>query len=67
VTGEIAAVVGEEAFDFLDAPVARLGAPNVPVPYGTALEHLVVPSEEQVMQKILELFGAGRPSAGEEV
>lgn len=66
VTGEIAAVVGAEAFDFLDAPVARLGAPNVPVPYSKALEHLVVPSEEQVMQKVLEMFGAGRPNAGEE-
>ncbi len=66
VTGEIAAMLGEQAFDYLDAPVARLGAPNVPIPYSKALEPLVAPSEEQVTEKVLELFGAATPGALEE-
>ena len=36
--GEIAAVVGREAFEWLDAPVARLGALDTPVPFAKALE-----------------------------
>lgn len=41
VGAEIAALVAEEALDLLDAPVARLGAPYVPVPFSPSLEKLV--------------------------
>jgi 2-oxoisovalerate dehydrogenase E1 component len=41
--GEIAAVVGREAFEWLDAPVARLGALDTPVPFAKALEALHSP------------------------
>jgi 2-oxoisovalerate dehydrogenase E1 component len=41
--GEIAAVVGREAFERLDAPVARLGALDTPVPFARALEALYSP------------------------
>jgi 2-oxoisovalerate dehydrogenase E1 component len=41
--GEIAAVVGREAFEWLDAPVARLGALDTPVPFARALEALYSP------------------------
>jgi 2-oxoisovalerate dehydrogenase E1 component len=41
--GEIAATVGREAFDWLDAPVARLGALDTPVPFAKALEALHSP------------------------
>ncbi|HXK11395.1 MAG TPA: dehydrogenase E1 component subunit alpha/beta [Vicinamibacteria bacterium] len=41
--GEIAAVVGREAFEWLDAPVARLGALDTPVPFAKALEALYSP------------------------
>jgi pyruvate dehydrogenase E1 component beta subunit len=58
VTGEIAALIGERAFDWLDAPVARLGAPNVPIPFNRSLEPLVIPSRDQVAGKIRELVGA---------
>jgi pyruvate dehydrogenase E1 component beta subunit len=57
VTGEIAAMIGEQAFDWLDAPVARIGAPNVPIPFNRSLEPLVIPSRDQVAGKIRELVG----------
>lgn len=40
VTGEIASVITEEAFDWLDAPVKRLGAADTPVPMSRSLEPL---------------------------
>ncbi|GBG56816.1 TPP-dependent acetoin dehydrogenase complex, E1 protein subunit beta [Sporomusaceae bacterium FL31] len=41
VGAEIAAMVAEEMLDYLDAPIVRLGAPFVPVPFSPALEKLV--------------------------
>jgi 2-oxoisovalerate dehydrogenase E1 component len=41
--GELAAVIGAEAFDALDAPVARLGALDTPVPFSKALEEVFSP------------------------
>lgn len=60
VTGEIAAVIGEKAFDYLDAPVLRLAAPDVPIPFSRSLEPLVVPSEQQIVAKVEEMFGTKR-------
>jgi pyruvate dehydrogenase E1 component beta subunit len=59
VTGEIAALIGEQAFDWLDAPVMRLAAPNVPIPFARTLEPLVVPQREAVVAKIRELVAVG--------
>jgi pyruvate dehydrogenase E1 component beta subunit len=56
VAGEIAAVIGEKAFDWLDAPVMRVAAPNVPIPFSRTLEPLVIPSREQVAAKVRELI-----------
>ncbi|NIO07371.1 MAG: alpha-ketoacid dehydrogenase subunit beta, partial [Deltaproteobacteria bacterium] len=60
VTGEIAAMIGEKAFDYLDAPVLRLAAPDVPIPFSRSLEPLVVPSEQQIVAKVEEMFGTKR-------
>jgi len=59
VTGEIASVIAEGAFYDLDAPVARLGAMDVPVPFSPALEDLTVPTAEAVVQKTRALCGRG--------
>jgi len=56
ITGEIAATIGELAFDYLDAPVMRLAAPNVPIPYCKSLESLTIPSEDQVIAKVAKMF-----------
>jgi pyruvate dehydrogenase E1 component beta subunit len=57
ITGELAAVIGEKAFDYLDTPILRLGAPDVPIPFSKSLEPLVVPNEQQVVLKVQEMFG----------
>ncbi len=50
--GEIAAVVMEEAFEWLDAPIRRVAAPDVPVPYNIGLMHAVVPTVERIRAAI---------------
>ena len=48
ITAEIAARISEKAFYYLDAPVQRLGAMDVPVPYSPVLEDLTVPTAQQI-------------------
>jgi pyruvate dehydrogenase E1 component beta subunit len=50
VGAEIAARVMEEAFDWLDAPVARVAGKDVPMPYAANLEKLALPSVEEVVE-----------------
>jgi len=48
VTGEIASTIADGAFYYLDAPVKRLGAMDVPVPFSPVLEDITVPTSETV-------------------
>ncbi len=52
---EIAAVVAEEAFDLLDAPIKRVCAPNTPVPFSPVLEKFWMPDEENLIKAINEI------------
>ena len=55
--GEIAAIIAEEMFYSLDAPVIRLGAKDCPIPYSPALEPLTVPNKDDIkaaVKKTLE-------------
>jgi pyruvate dehydrogenase E1 component beta subunit len=56
---EVAAVVQEEAFDFLNAPVGRIGARNVPAPFSPLLEDEVMPSAAWVVEEVRRLMGKG--------
>ena len=49
VTAELAARIGEDCFDELDAPVVRVGASEVPLPYAKNLERAALPSTEKVI------------------
>jgi pyruvate/2-oxoglutarate/acetoin dehydrogenase E1 component len=49
---EIAAMVSEKGLDLLDAPIARLGARNVPMPYKDKLELATIPSRDDIMAAI---------------
>jgi pyruvate dehydrogenase E1 component beta subunit len=51
VTAEIAAVIADEAFYYLDAPVKRMGAMNVPVPFSPPLEDVTVPTAQTVFDQ----------------
>ncbi len=50
VTAELASVIAEGAFYYLDAPVKRLGAMDVPVPFSPALEDLTVPTPASLVE-----------------
>lgn len=55
--GEIAARIAEsEAFDYLDAPVMRLGGLDVPIPYNRNLEAAVVPSKDKIKDAIYKVM-----------
>ena len=54
--GEISAIIMEEAFDDLDAPVARVCGADVPMPYAKALEQAALPNPQQVADAALALF-----------
>ena len=55
ITGELASRITEEAFDYLDAPVARIGAADVPVPFSPSLEYPTIPDEQGVVQVVHSL------------
>lgn len=48
--GELAARIAEKAFDYLDAPVVRVTAPDCPVPYSPPLEKVFLPSAKDVIE-----------------
>jgi pyruvate/2-oxoglutarate/acetoin dehydrogenase E1 component len=56
VTGEIASTINEEAFDWLDAPVMRLGAADTPVPLSRSLEPLWRPDAARIEKAVRTLI-----------
>jgi len=53
VGANLAALIAEQAFDFLDAPVGRVSGADVPMPYSQPLEDIAYPHEAQVVQAAL--------------
>lgn len=51
---EIAAMIAEEAFDYLDAPIKRVAAPFTPVPFSPVLEQAYIPSKEKIIAAVKE-------------
>ena len=56
-SAELAAAVAEAAFWHLDAPVRRLAAMDVPIPFSPVLEDETVPTPERVVAEALSLVG----------
>ncbi len=54
---EIAAMVAEEAFDYLDAPIKRVAAPFTPVPFSPVLESAYIPTKENIISAVKEVLG----------
>jgi pyruvate dehydrogenase E1 component beta subunit len=57
VTAEIASVIVDGAFYYLDAPVKRMGAMDVPIPFSPALEDLTIPTATAVVDMVKTLCG----------
>jgi pyruvate dehydrogenase E1 component beta subunit len=56
VGANIAALVQEQAFDHLDAPVGRVTGADLPMPYSKPLEDIAYPHEPQIVQAVLATF-----------
>ncbi|HXX09406.1 MAG TPA: alpha-ketoacid dehydrogenase subunit beta [Pseudolabrys sp.] len=60
ITGEIATSVTEHAFDWLDAPVIRIGGADVPIPFSKTLELLTLPNAERLAHEAAALVRGQR-------
>ncbi len=57
VTGELASVIQERAFDWLDGPVLRIGAADVPIPFSPVLELPTIPDVDGIIGAVRSLRG----------
>ena len=57
IASEVAAVVSDKAFDYLDAPVKRVTAPHTPVPYSKGLEDAFLPNSQDVIGTVKKIMG----------
>lgn len=55
ITGELASTVYEGAFDYIDAPIVRLGAMDVPVPFSKPLEDATIPTAKDVVKAVQDM------------
>ena len=56
VGAEVASLVSERAFEFLDGPIRRLTAPDVPIPFSPPLEQAVLPQLDDMKEACRELL-----------
>ncbi len=63
VGANLAALIGEQAFDYLDAPIQRVSGADVPMPYSKPLEDIAYPHEPQIVAAALSALNLA-PAAG---
>lgn len=57
VGSEISAAVLEASFDYLDAPIMRVGCPGIPVPFSPSLEQMYMPNADKIVQAVDGIMG----------
>jgi pyruvate/2-oxoglutarate/acetoin dehydrogenase E1 component len=57
IGAEISAIIAEEAFDYLKAPICRLASPNIVIPYNYSLDEYCIPSVNDIVSKVREILG----------
>jgi pyruvate dehydrogenase E1 component beta subunit len=62
VGAEIAAGLQDRAFDYLDAPIRRLGGAEVPMPYNKEMERAAIPSADDIVREALRVVGKREPA-----
>ena len=55
ITGELASIAYQGAFDYIDAPITRLGAMDVPIPFSKPLEDATIPNVENVIKAVQDM------------
>lgn len=53
---EVSALVQEQAFDWLDAPITRVGAPDMPMPYNDDLERATIPTQQRIADAVRKVM-----------
>jgi pyruvate/2-oxoglutarate/acetoin dehydrogenase E1 component len=53
----VAAIIADEALEYLDAPIKRITTPNVPIPFSPPLEKYILPSTEKIVRVVKALLG----------
>ncbi len=56
ISGEFASIIADQCFEFLDAPVKRLGSLDIPVPYALPLEKAMLPNQKKIVSSLRELL-----------
>lgn len=56
VSAEIAALVAEEAIDYLDAPIKRVAEPDTPIPFSPPLEKHVIPDQSDIIDAVKQII-----------
>ncbi len=56
IGAEVAAIISEKAFDFLDAPIKRVAALNTPIPFAPVAEKYVIPNQDRIIKAVKEIF-----------
>lgn len=59
ISAEVAATISSEAFDYLDAPVVRIGGAEVPMPYAKVLERKALPSVDDIVAGVYRTLERG--------
>ena len=57
VSAEMSAMIAEEAVEYLQAPILRVGSPDTPVPFSPPLEKIYIPDEEDVREAVVKMKG----------
>jgi pyruvate/2-oxoglutarate/acetoin dehydrogenase E1 component len=55
VSAEIAALIAEEAIDYLDSSIKRVSEPDTPIPFSPTLEQYVIPNENAIIKTVKEI------------
>ena len=55
IAGELAAIIAEEAFEYLDGPIMRITAPDTPIPYSPPLEEFFLPKTSDIIRVARQL------------
>lgn len=56
MTAEVSAIVAEEAFFEMEAPISRLAIPDVPIPYSGVLEDFVIPGPNKIYEQVKKMM-----------
>ncbi len=56
IGAEIASLVNEKAFDYLDTSIMRVGAQESPIPFAESLENVIIPGVDDIKEKCMELM-----------